>query len=110
MKELKGKAEFFQQYIMDRFRKLREQRSIGTNTESEDSTSHAASIEQLVQDCDEALAAKVCTSCQFFVFSCFINLRPIELNRDIKGFENVCMFAQRRTAAGHAQKEYKGRI
>ncbi|XP_026761573.2 centrosomal protein of 152 kDa [Galleria mellonella] len=33
MRELKGKAEFFQQYIVDRFRKLVEQRSVATNTD-----------------------------------------------------------------------------
>ncbi|XP_035453203.2 myosin-11 [Spodoptera frugiperda] len=63
MKELKGKAEFFQQYIIDRFNKLREQRSIGTNTEERPSSPHSqasehSSIEQLVQDCDDAMAAK----------------------------------------------------
>ncbi|XP_049885424.1 girdin [Pectinophora gossypiella] len=70
MKELKGKAEFFQQYIMERFRKLHEQRSVGTNTEPEgasrpasggsggDTPPEGASIEQLVQDCDQGLAAK----------------------------------------------------
>lgn len=65
MKELKGKAEFFQQYIIDRFNKLREQRSIGTNTEERPTSPHSqasehSSIEQLVQDCDDAMAAKVC--------------------------------------------------
>lgn len=60
MNELKGKAEFFQQYIMERFRKLREQRSVATNTEHECETlERAPSIEQLVHDCDEALSAKV---------------------------------------------------
>ncbi|KAI5645752.1 hypothetical protein NE865_02022 [Phthorimaea operculella] len=69
MKELKGKAEFFQQYIIDRFKKLSEQRSVGTNTEGEEPppatepTSAPApntpAIERLVQDCDEALAAKL---------------------------------------------------
>ncbi|XP_022834016.1 paramyosin [Spodoptera litura] len=63
MKELKGKAEFFQQYIIDRFNKLREQRSIGTNTEERPTSPHSqasehSSIEQLVQDCDDAMAAK----------------------------------------------------
>lgn len=60
MNELKGKAEFFQQYIMERFRKLREQRTVATNTEHECETlERAPSIEQLVHDCDEALSAKV---------------------------------------------------
>lgn len=64
MKELKGKAEFFQQYIMERFRKLREQRSVGTGTDDGPPSNHSeGSIEQLVQDCDDALAAKV-----FFYF------------------------------------------
>ncbi|KAJ8711754.1 hypothetical protein PYW08_008708 [Mythimna loreyi] len=63
MKELKTKAEFFQQYIIDRFNKLREQRSIGTNTDemterTHTPTSEHSSIEQLVQNCDDALAAK----------------------------------------------------
>ncbi|XP_059051808.1 centrosomal protein of 152 kDa isoform X2 [Achroia grisella] len=34
MRELKGKAEFFQQYIVDRFRKLGEQRNVATNTDT----------------------------------------------------------------------------
>ncbi|KAJ2954789.1 hypothetical protein O0L34_g3094 [Tuta absoluta] len=71
MKELKGKAEFFQQYIIDRFKKLSEQRSVGTNTEGDPAPApapspapapapapHTPAIERLVQDCDEALAAK----------------------------------------------------
>ncbi|XP_063896974.1 myosin-6 [Helicoverpa armigera] len=60
MKELKGKAEFFQQYIIDRFNKLQEQRSVATNTEELPPTSpdQHSSIEQLVQDCDDAVAAK----------------------------------------------------
>lgn len=60
MNELKGKAEFFQQYIMERFRKLREQRTVATNTEHECETlERPPSFEQLVHDCDEALSAKV---------------------------------------------------
>ncbi|CAG9793262.1 unnamed protein product [Diatraea saccharalis] len=69
MKELRGKAEFFQQYIMERFNKLREQRTVGTNTSAPPSHTQSpsrspipttdASIDQLVQDCDDALAAKV---------------------------------------------------
>lgn len=60
MNELKGKAEFFQQYIMERFRKLGEQRSVATNTEHESETlERAPSIEKLVHDCDEALSTKV---------------------------------------------------
>ncbi|KAJ0172223.1 hypothetical protein K1T71_012196 [Dendrolimus kikuchii] len=61
MKELKSKAEFFQQYIIDRFNKLREQRTVGTNTDEEKSQSkekNETSIEQMVQDCDEAMAVK----------------------------------------------------
>lgn len=62
MKELKSKGEFFQQYIMDRFKKLREQRTVGTNTEESPSEPNGKdkniSIEQLVQDCDEAVATK----------------------------------------------------
>ncbi|KAL0819009.1 hypothetical protein ABMA28_008294 [Loxostege sticticalis] len=58
MQELKGKAEFFQQYIMERFRKLREQRSVGTNTDELESEQLATSIESLVQNCDDAIAAK----------------------------------------------------
>lgn len=60
MNELKGKAEFFQQYIMERFRKIREQRTVATNTEHECETiQRAPGIERLVHDCDEALSAKV---------------------------------------------------
>ncbi|CAH2095338.1 unnamed protein product [Euphydryas editha] len=33
MKELKGKAEFFQKYIVERYKKLCDLRSVGTNTE-----------------------------------------------------------------------------
>lgn len=62
MQELKGKAEFFQQYIMERFRKLREQRSVGTNTDELESEQLATSIESLVQNCDDAIAAKVSVS------------------------------------------------
>ncbi|KAL4702718.1 hypothetical protein ACJJTC_011583 [Scirpophaga incertulas] len=59
MQELKGKAEFFQQYIMNRYHKLHELRSVGTNTDHEiQSEQLATSIEELVQDCDDALAAK----------------------------------------------------
>ncbi|KAI8437618.1 hypothetical protein MSG28_011877 [Choristoneura fumiferana] len=70
MNELKGKAEFFQQYIMERFQKLNDLRNVATNTDGPASQEPAAptpspppgpnnsSIEQLVQNCDEALAAK----------------------------------------------------
>ncbi|XP_061728224.1 GRIP and coiled-coil domain-containing protein 2-like [Cydia pomonella] len=53
MQELKGKAEFFQQYILERFNKLRDQRSVATNTDLSDN-----SIEHMVQTCDEAIATK----------------------------------------------------
>lgn len=33
MKELKGKAEFFQKYIVERYKKLCDLRSVGTNTD-----------------------------------------------------------------------------
>ncbi|XP_075984478.1 uncharacterized protein LOC142982064 [Anticarsia gemmatalis] len=65
MKELKGKAEFFQQYIIDRFNKLREQRSVGTNTEeltasppTPATTSLHTSNENLAQECEDAIASK----------------------------------------------------
>ncbi|XP_063380221.1 myosin-9-like [Cydia fagiglandana] len=53
MQELKGKAEFFQQYILERFNKLRDQRSVATNTDPSDHP-----IEHLVQTCDDAIATK----------------------------------------------------
>ncbi|XP_047988844.1 myosin-9-like [Leguminivora glycinivorella] len=55
MQELKGKAEFFQQYILERFNKLRDQRSVATNT---DPTPSDNSIEHMVQTCDDAIATK----------------------------------------------------
>ncbi|CAB3233435.1 unnamed protein product [Arctia plantaginis] len=63
MKELKGKAEFFQQYIIDRFNKLREQRSVATNTEESSPTpatpvTEHPSFENLVENNDDAMAAK----------------------------------------------------
>lgn len=62
MKELKGKAEFFQQYIIDRFNKLREQRSVATNTEELTTTSATVSanpsVEDLLQSDDDGIAAK----------------------------------------------------
>ncbi|RVE45416.1 hypothetical protein evm_009934 [Chilo suppressalis] len=76
MKELRGKAEFFQGYIMERYNKLREQRTVATNTSPPLSRTHSPSrshtstpnsptksthddeMDQLVQDCDDALAAK----------------------------------------------------
>lgn len=62
MKELKGKAEFFQQYIIDRFNKLREQRSVATNTEERTTTSATVSanpsVEDLLQSDDDGIAAK----------------------------------------------------
>lgn len=66
MKELKGKAEFFQQYIIDRFNKLREQRSVATNTEESSPTVDApvtehTNFENLVENSDDAIAAKVFT-------------------------------------------------
>ncbi|XP_063375069.1 GRIP and coiled-coil domain-containing protein 2 isoform X1 [Cydia amplana] len=53
MQELKGKAEFFQQYILERFNKLRDQRSVATNTDPSDHP-----IEHMVQTCDDAIATK----------------------------------------------------
>lgn len=61
MNELKSKAEFFQQYIMDRFKKLHEQKCVGTNTDAPaaaEGLPRSASIEHMVQDCDD-IAAKV---------------------------------------------------
>ncbi|XP_072933382.1 uncharacterized protein [Epargyreus clarus] len=58
MKELKGKAEFFQSYIMERYKKLKEQRSVGTNTEESNIPHATESAEPPVNDNDEALAAK----------------------------------------------------
>ncbi|KAG6456124.1 hypothetical protein O3G_MSEX009579 [Manduca sexta] len=59
MKELKGKAEFFQQYIVERYKKLSELRSVATNTEENATSPHdSVSIENLVSDCDNGLAAK----------------------------------------------------
>lgn len=62
MKELKGKAEFFQQYIIDRFNKLREQRSVATNTEERTTTSATVSanpsVEDLLHSDDDGIAAK----------------------------------------------------
>ncbi|XP_045504125.1 intracellular protein transport protein USO1 [Colias croceus] len=58
MKELKGKAEFFQNYIMERFKKIQDQKTVATNTESGDHVKSDSSIEQLVQECDDAIAAK----------------------------------------------------
>ncbi|CAK1593904.1 unnamed protein product [Parnassius mnemosyne] len=57
MKELKGKAEFFQQYIVERYKKLVDQRSVATNTE-EVVFQSSGSLEKLVQNCDDALATK----------------------------------------------------
>ncbi|XP_023951401.2 putative leucine-rich repeat-containing protein DDB_G0290503 [Bicyclus anynana] len=53
MKELKGKAEFFQKYIMERYKKLTDLRSVGTNTD--DSRPPAAAPPT---DCEDALDAK----------------------------------------------------
>ncbi|KAM3961122.1 LOW QUALITY PROTEIN: chromosome segregation ATPase asterless [Aphomia sociella] len=61
MQELKGKAEFFQQYIVDRFRKLGEQRSVATNTElqpSRPSTPPSTTAHPQGDDDDDELAAK----------------------------------------------------
>ncbi|CAG4965992.1 unnamed protein product [Parnassius apollo] len=57
MKELKGKAEFFQQYIVERYKKLVDQRSVATNTE-EVAMQSSENLEKLVQNCDDALATK----------------------------------------------------
>ncbi|CAH2054469.1 unnamed protein product, partial [Iphiclides podalirius] len=57
MKELKGKAEFFQQYIVERYKKLVDQRSVSTNTE-EEGLQKSSSLDKLVEDCDDALSAK----------------------------------------------------
>lgn len=59
MQELKGKAEFFQQYIMERFRKLHEQRSVATSTDELESDQYTTNTEKLVENCDEDIAAKV---------------------------------------------------
>ncbi|XP_034836034.1 uncharacterized protein [Maniola hyperantus] len=56
MKELKGKAEFFQKYIMERYKKLSDLRSVGTNTE--DSLPQTISSPEPAPDCDDPLAAK----------------------------------------------------
>ncbi|CAF4920578.1 unnamed protein product [Pieris macdunnoughi] len=39
MKELKAKAEFFQNYIMERFKKIQDQRNVGTSTHDGDTDS-----------------------------------------------------------------------
>lgn len=67
MNELRSKAEFFQQYIMDRFKKLHEQRSVGTNTDaSAEALPRSESIEHMVQDCDD-IAAKVILNGQYYI-------------------------------------------
>lgn len=58
MKELKGKAEFFQQYIVDRYQKLVDQRSVSTNTEDE-AIRKSSSLDKLIENCEESLEAKV---------------------------------------------------
>lgn len=65
MNELKKKAEYFQQYILDRFKKLCEQRTVGTNTDAEKSQSkekNETGVEQVVQDCDDDMTVKVISS------------------------------------------------
>ncbi|XP_068619613.1 putative leucine-rich repeat-containing protein DDB_G0290503 [Battus philenor] len=57
MKELKGKAEFFQQYIVERYKKLVDQRSVATNTEGTESQ-NPTGLEQLTQDSDDDLTSK----------------------------------------------------
>ncbi|XP_028176619.1 centrosomal protein of 152 kDa-like [Ostrinia furnacalis] len=59
MQELKGKAEFFQQYIMERFRKLREQRSVGTSTHELQAPQQLGPAEEdRTPDGDDDIAAK----------------------------------------------------
>ncbi|XP_013186245.2 protein Hook homolog 3 [Amyelois transitella] len=59
MRELRGKAEFFQQYIMERFRKLGDQRSVGTNTDGDrEPCARREPGADGEQDPDDGLAAK----------------------------------------------------
>ncbi|CAH0731881.1 unnamed protein product, partial [Brenthis ino] len=58
MKELRGKAEFFQQYIMERYKKLSDLRTVGTNTEDNTRPQSPASGEETVQESDDVLEAK----------------------------------------------------
>ncbi|XP_012550342.2 myosin-11 isoform X2 [Bombyx mori] len=58
MKELKSKGEFFLQYITDRFNKLQEQRSVGTNTDGPaPPPADPAPLDPRLHD-DDTLAAK----------------------------------------------------
>ncbi|XP_026735819.1 myosin-11-like isoform X1 [Trichoplusia ni] len=97
MQELKGKAEFFQQYILERFNKLQEQRSVATNTEpAPDPAEPHSSIEQLVQTCDDAMAAKTALMMKEKVIrdqiaeKFTLEMKTVEMNcaRRIKEIEN----------------------
>ena len=60
MKELRGKAEFFQNYIMERYKKLSDVRTVGTNTEDRNPILNNTNIEtEVVQEHDESLEEKV---------------------------------------------------
>ncbi|XP_013166273.1 PREDICTED: centrosomal protein of 152 kDa-like [Papilio xuthus] len=56
MKELKGKAEFFQQYIVERYKRLVDQRCVATNTDHNMSPTPARL--QHRHDSDDDMAAK----------------------------------------------------
>ncbi|CAK1545587.1 unnamed protein product [Leptosia nina] len=57
MKELKGKAEFFQNYIMERFKKIQDQRSVSTNTDNNEELKSDSSTEEVVHT-EDSMAAK----------------------------------------------------
>ncbi|KPJ10760.1 hypothetical protein RR48_07766 [Papilio machaon] len=57
MKELKGKAEFFQQYIVERYKRLVDQRCVATNTDSTMTPASPGTLQQK-QDSDDDMAVK----------------------------------------------------
>ncbi|XP_045538046.1 centrosomal protein of 152 kDa [Papilio machaon] len=57
MKELKGKAEFFQQYIVERYKRLVDQRCVATNTDNTMTPASPGTLQQK-QDSDDDMAAK----------------------------------------------------
>ncbi|KAH9631985.1 hypothetical protein HF086_016545 [Spodoptera exigua] len=99
MKELKGKAEFFQQYIIDRFNKLREQRSIDNTFRSQTALMMK---EKAIRD---QIAEKFTLEMKTVEMNCARRIKEIE-NEHIETVSKIKELLERKAKEVEALKEF----